>query len=483
MMKNDTAEFLTHMLDYIHDMIILIRMDNGRVEYLNQTSIDNFGYTLEEMNEVGINNIRRPIEKNDTFFEHLDQLKNNKTIIEYAYAIRKNGTKLPVEANATHINKNGVDYNLVVLRDITERLKLTEELKNQAMQTQNYLDVAKVLIMVLDNDKNITMINQTGADILGYSKEEIVGKNWIENFSPKNIHEDLNKIADEIIQDKNNYSGHENLILAKNGEERLMSWKNTAITDSKGNTIGILTSGEDVTEKRKREKQLLLHTKQAQMGEMIGMIAHQWRQPLASIAATISSLKFKQGLGTYEEKYFSEQLDNIEEYTQHLSKTIDDFRNFYKEDKKHINSHLTDIINRAIDIVKAIFTNKGIELRTHFRSKGEFSTYPNELTQVILNILKNAQDALEENKIKNPIIEIETYERDGKFYIEIKDNAGGIPKDIIDRVFDPYFTTKDDLNGSGLGLYMSKTIIEEHCEGHIEVKNVDNGALFIITLQ
>lgn len=482
MIKNDISELLRHMLDDIHDMVFIVRMDSGHIEYVNQTTVDNYGYTLEEMNEIGIDKFRRTIDKDDTFFEHLNELKENESVTDYVYIIRKDGTEFPVEVNAKLIQVNGIDYNLAIVRDITERVSLMNKLEKQAMQTQSYLDIAKVLIMALDNDKNVTMINQTGADILGYSKEEIIGKNWIKNFLPKNIQEDLNNVAEKIIEEKNSYSGYENSIVTKSGEERLMSWKNSTITDSKGNTVGILTSGEDITEKSKREKQLLLHTKHAQMGEMIGMIAHQWRQPLASIAATISSLKFKQELGTYEEKYFNEQFDNIEEYTQHLSKTIDDFRNFYKEDKKHINSYLSDIIDRAIDIVKVVFANKEIELRTNYLSNRELSVFPNEVTQVVLNLLKNAQEAIEENMIKNPIIEIKTYEKDTEFYIEIKDNAGGIPKDVIDKIFDPYFTTKGDLNGSGLGLYMSKTIIEEHCKGQIEVKNLNDGALFVITL-
>lgn len=352
----------------------------------------------------------------------------------------------------------------------------------QAKQTQNYLDIARVLIMALDNNKNIIMINQEGANILGCSKEEIIGKNFVENFLPKNIKEEISKVAEDIIEENDGYSEYENPIVTKSGEERLIAWKNHVLTDEDGNVYGILTSGEDVTEKKEREKMLLLHTKQAQMGEMIGMIAHQWRQPLAAIAATTSSLKLKQSLGSYEEEYFSEQLDKIENYTQHLSETIDDFRNFLKDDKQKININPTNIINSAIDIVKAIFTNRGIELRTNFLSNVELSVYPNELVQVILNLLTNAREVIEEREVKEPIVDIETYEKDDKYHIAIKDNAGGVADDIIDKVFDPYFTTKDGLNGTGLGLYMSKTIIEEHCQGRMVVKNVDDGALFLISL-
>lgn len=376
-----------------------------------------------------------------------------------------------------------------VARIVTENIRNQEKLKKQAIQLDNknreiqhYLDIAQVLIMALDDNKNVIMINQYGADLLGYTKEEIIGKNFIDNFVPQGIQDKLYEVGEDIINNRDAHNGYINPILAKSGEERLIVWKNTPLIDEHNQTIGILTSGEDITDKVKQDKQLMLQRKQAQIGEMVVMIAHQWRQPLAAIAATTSSLKIKQSLGRYEEISFSEALDNIENYTQHLSKTIDDFRNFLKDDKQKINVNPTDIINSAIDIVKVIFTNRGIKLKTNLLSDVELSVYPNELTQVILSLLTNAQEVIEERKIKEPMVEIETYEKDGKFYIVIKDNAGGIPDNIIDNVFDPYFTTKGELNGTGLGLYMSKTIIEEHCKGHLEVKNSDTGALFLISL-
>lgn len=376
-----------------------------------------------------------------------------------------------------------------VARIVTENIRNQEKLKKQAIQLDNknreiqhYLDIAQVLIMALDDNKNVIMINQYGADLLGYTKEEIIGKNFIDNFVPQGIQDKLYEVGEDIINNRDAYEGYINPILAKSGEERLIVWKNTPLIDEHNQAIGILTSGQDITDKVKQDKQLMLQRKQAQIGEMVAMIAHQWRQPLAAIAATTSSLKIKQSLGRYEEISFSEALDNIENYTQHLSKTIDDFRNFLKDDKQKINVNPTDIINSAIDIVKVIFTNRGIKLKTNLLSDVELSVYPNELTQVILSLLTNAQEVIEERKIKEPMVEIETYEKDGKFYIVIKDNAGGIPDNIIDNVFDPYFTTKGELNGTGLGLYMSKTIIEEHCKGHLEVKNSDTGALFLISL-
>lgn len=374
---------------------------------------------------------------------------------------------------------------LMNLVEVTQEENETyvKELKNQAIQIQSYLDISQVLIMALDNEKNVIMINQEGADILGYTKEEIIGKNWIDNFLPKRVRADIDHIGDSLLQKQDEHTRYENPVLTRSGEERIILWKNSTLLDNEGKVMGILTSGEDITEKKEREKQLLLHTRHAQMGEMIAMIAHQWRQPLAAIAASISTLQLKQVLDEYDKDYYDRQLENMEGYTQHLSQTIEDFRNFFKEDKKQINIRLSDLIEGAISIVKPTFINKGIELIINHSHDAEVSTYPNELKQVILNILKNSQEGIEERKIKNGKIEIKTSKENDEYHISIQDNSGGIPEEIIDHIFEPYFTTKEGRNGTGLGLYMSKIIIQEHCKGHIKIYNYDKGTLCLISIK
>lgn len=235
---------------------------------------------------------------------------------------------------------------------------------------------------------------------------------------------------------------------------------------------------EELEKNRKKDLLLMEQSRHAQMGEMIAMIAHQWRQPLSSISATAISLQMKQELGKYDKVLFHEQLQNIEGYTQHLSKTIDDFRNFFKKEKEKAYTTLEDVLDDSIKIFKPIISNKNTNIYLKYNSNETIYTYPNELKQVILNLLKNAQEVLEDKNVKEPKIEISTY-KDGKhLYFEILDNAGGIDENIIDKVFDPYFTTKGKLHGTGLGLYMSKQIVEEHCNGSMEVQNTTNGALF-----
>ena len=227
---------------------------------------------------------------------------------------------------------------------------------------------------------------------------------------------------------------------------------------------------------------IIKQSKHAQMGEMLSMIAHQWRQPLAAIAATVISLKIDAELNKDETSHYYKELKNIEDTTQYLSKTINDFREFFNTDTEKSITTLEDIIDSSLSIVKPIFKIIGIKIILDYQCNDKFLTYPSELKQVVLNLLKNVQDIIESKKIENAKLEIKTYKKNNTLYLEIQDNAGGIPGDIIDMIFEPYFTTKSELNGTGLGLYMSKKIIEEHCNGSITAINKDNGACFVVEI-
>jgi len=177
-----------------------------------------------------------------------------------------------------------------------------------------------------------------------------------------------------------------------------------------------------------------------------------------------------------------ESATKISDYAQHLSVTIDDFRDFFKPNKKQVTTSLNAIVESTLLIVKSSIISKNIELILELNSKEEFLTFKSELTQVLLNILQNAQDALTEIKIDNPFIKVKTYKENDQHIVEISDNGGGINSDIIEKIFDPYFSTKEKKNGTGLGLYMSKQIVEEHCNGKLLVENEADGVVFKIIL-
>ena len=256
------------------------------------------------------------------------------------------------------------------------------------------------------------------------------------------------------------------------------------------NEVTYIVSFENITaleyelsSSRKKDKQLLQQSRLAQMGEMISMIAHQWRQPLAAISSASGAITLKAKRDKLDNNLAIELSGKIAEYSQHLSSTIDDFREFFKTNKEKKAISAEKIINGVLNIVEESIQSKDIKIIKDFSANIDIRTYPNEVKQVVLNLLKNAEDVLLEKKIKNPFIKLRTYIDAGYLHIEVIDNGGGISLDIIKNIFDPYFSTKTQKDGTGLGLYMSKTIIQEHCNGKLEVDNTQDGAIFSIVLQ
>ena len=228
-----------------------------------------------------------------------------------------------------------------------------------------------------------------------------------------------------------------------------------------------------------KNKAMLQQSRLAQMGEMISMIAHQWRQPLTAISATSASMNLKATMNTLDKETSIKLTNKISEYAQHLSKTINDFRNFFKDNNEEKESTTFEkIVSDTLDIVQISLENENIKVQTIFKESTTLNTYASEVKQVVLNIIKNAEDALIERNIELPQIIIEVKGST----LSISDNAGGIPEDILNKIFNPYFSTKKQKDGTGLGLYMSKTIIEDHCQGKLEVENSERGARFTLTL-
>ena len=239
-----------------------------------------------------------------------------------------------------------------------------------------------------------------------------------------------------------------------------------------------------------RQKDALLNqqSKLAAMGEMLGNIAHQWRQPLSAISSLASGIRVKKEFAAISEEELDKNLESIVTSTKILSRTIDDFRNYYSKDKEVKKFKIENTINNVLSLISANLQNKEIELNFDINDIDIYS-YENELIQVLLNILNNAKDAL--INISNPkYVFISAKEHKEHVFIEIYDNAGGIDKDIMSRIFEPYFTTKFKSQGTGIGLYMTKNIIDSNLKGQIEVENKSfkylnqefKGALFRIKL-
>ncbi|MGE4381710.1 MAG: cache domain-containing protein [Arcobacter sp.] len=244
----------------------------------------------------------------------------------------------------------------------------------------------------------------------------------------------------------------------------------------------------NIKKSKEKDSMLAQQSKMAAMGEMLENIAHQWRQPLSSISTLSTGVKIRYEFGGIEKEELLHAMDSITSTTKYLSQTIDDFRDYFNPHKEAGYFNLKDIFNKAFELLEVQFNLNNIKFVKNLNDVYIFG-FENEFLQVIINILNNAKDEFERKEIDNKYIFISIEEKNNEVKISIKDNAGGIDEKIMDKIFEPYFTTKFKSQGTGIGLYMSKEIIEKHMKGKILVSNQEfvhekvsyKGALFEVS--
>ncbi len=328
-------------------------------------------------------------------------------------------------------------------------------------------------ILIIE-DGFIKHVNRSLIDILCYEDEkELIGNLAIGILIPT---------SKEKFIEYNSKIFQEISLLNKNADviPAIIKIKDININNVSYKMVSIL----DLTEIKKNEKIVLEQSKLAAMGEMVSIIAHQWRQPLSAVGSIITTLKLKYNLKRIDLNTYDEKLTQINNYVQYMSNTIDHFRDFLIKDSKKDLVKIEEVVNNSYSLIKNSFDILGIKVNINSKeSLNKIYLHKNDLTQVILNILNNAKDALVLNNISNPQITINFSQKESSFQIiEIEDNAGGINLNIIDKIFNPYFSTKEKKYGTGLGLYICKMIVEKYLNGEISVKNKKNGTSFIIKL-
>lgn len=250
---------------------------------------------------------------------------------------------------------------------------------------------------------------------------------------------------------------------------------------------------EKIEEIHHKELLLQQQSRLAQMGEMISMIAHQWRQPLSATSGATMAVQTKIRLKKYDlenlderekfEIYLDKKLKDIQRYVKVMTETIDDFRNFFKKERTQVYTDINGPIEKALQIIMPHLKIKDIVVVKQLDSMHHIPVYPSEVMQVIINLLKNAADAYDEKGPGDKKIIIHTYDSDKEVKVTLCDHAGGVPAAISERIFDPYFSTKLEKNGTGLGLYMSKMIIEDHHHGTLTLNDQEDGACFVLSFK
>jgi two-component system CheB/CheR fusion protein len=279
----------------------------------------------------------------------------------------------------------------------------------------------------------------------------------------------------DVIQDK--IEINQDLILNKR-----IYWFQIKRIKFSSNEWGVVIGFTDKTEIIRNQEIMFQQSKLASMGEMIGNIAHQWRQPLNTLSLNIFALEKKFKNKTLDDNEFISFSTKTRNIIEHMSNTINDFRDFFNPNKEEQLFSLNDVVNKTKTFIKDAFANIEISIDTKVDENIQIYGYENEFAQVIINVLNNSKDAIIKNQIENGLIQIEILKRDDLAIINIMDNAGGSSPETLLRVFEPYFTTKDKKDGTGIGLYMSKMIIENSMQGTIKMQNYKKGMKTVISL-
>lgn len=239
---------------------------------------------------------------------------------------------------------------------------------------------------------------------------------------------------------------------------------------------------EEVDKNREKDHLLILQSRQAAMGEMIGNIAHQWRQPLTAISLLIQDLGECYVYGDFTKEYLDTTIRNALNVIRHMSHTIDDFRNFFKQEKEKKAFSVGEVVTRSLSFIESSLRFNNIAVEIDIDDDLLAFGFPNEFSQVLINIIGNAKETFRERATSEPLIRIQGCREEKRAVVTITDNAGGISEQIIDKIFEPYFTTREFGNGTGLGLYMSKTIVEKNMDGKLTAFNIEGGACFRIVI-
>ena len=364
-------------------------------------------------------------------------------------------------------------------QDITERKEAEQKLLTSNNKFEKAFNSTPNLIVISSpKTGKIYDINQTFINTLGYAREELIGQTTLDLNLWK--HSDERKIFVDALTENGSIENMIFTINKKDGDTMIANiFANIVNID---NEEYILSVAADITELKEKDEMLINQSRHAAMGEMIGMIAHQWRQPLSVISMEANNMLLDIALEDFSCVEAEKYANSITVQTQNLSQTIDDFRNFFKPDKVISKVNVKNILDQTLSIVKESLKNNNIKLTISYQTEKEVNAYPRELMQVFVNIINNSKDALLSNNKDNASIDIEVYEDTIYVNTKICDNGGGIENHILSKVFDPYFSTKDEKTGTGLGLYISKMIIEDHLNGVIEVNNTGKGACFTIKL-
>jgi PAS domain S-box-containing protein len=387
-----------------------------------------------------------------------------------------------------------------------ELLLARNELEAALERYTDLYDFAPVGYVTLDSKGNIRAVNIAGACLIGGVRSQLIGRRFglcvaaldrpvFTKFLGKVLASQikascevalLNKAKQTVfvqIEAMATASGHEfrlaliDITARRLAEDALASKRKELEELNSSLEVRIAQTVDDL---RRSEAVMIRQDRRVAMGEMINFIAHQWRQPLNTLGLYLQELPVVYDTQGFSKEYLETIIHESMQLILHMSRTIDDFRDYFRSDKEKESFSVNQVIVKTLSLIEKIFNDQRIYIALQTDGDPVINGYPNEYAQVLMNIMMNSRDAIVERKAVDGRILIRSFAEGGKVVVTVTDNAGGIANEIVDKLFDPYFTTKGPDAGTGIGLFMSKTIIEENMGGKLTFQNRGSGAEFRI---
>ncbi|NOX15614.1 MAG: PAS domain S-box protein [Epsilonproteobacteria bacterium] len=444
------------------------------------------GYTKEEFKHLSVAEIT-----------HLDDIQNDKKMIKELLCgkrenyhiekryIRKNGGIVWVNI-AVVILKNEMGkplYFLKIIRDVTELKLLVYQLENEKNKLKNIIEFIPTPILLYDEDGKVLIANKILKESIGYTKEEILDTDFlVENICKEEERKSLRAFFAKPFK-TNKVEQKRQTVYSKAGKRRVGIFNSILLKNPHENNKKVVISVMvDITELQNKEDIMLAQSRQAAMGDMLTMIAHQWRQPLSIISMVSNNIHAQLELqGKIKAKDIKEYIKTLDEQSSYLSDTIDDFRNFFKPDIVKETISFNSIFEKILTLLQKSLQNNDIPLILPKNGDIKIFTYPNQLIQVIINIINNSKDAIKEKNNEHGVITVSIDENKQNVVLKICDNGGGIDPSVKDKLGQPYVSTKSK-NGTGLGIYMSMIIVSKHLGGRLYWDSNDGNTCFYIEL-
>jgi PAS domain S-box-containing protein len=411
-----------------------------------------------------------------------------------------------ITASVLRDKSNTPMFIIMIVEDITRRKQTEEALIALNLRQSAIIENSLVGIIQVKN-RRFEWVNKAFLDMFGYRSEDIIGKSTVVIHPNEQHYTDFGNFVDsEVVLMESGYARARTQFrksdgslawvdisgkrIKENDSEPYSIWVITDVTEQKQAEDRLVELNSDLeskvaSETKRRMEQERLFMQQgrlAAMGEMIGAIAHQWRQPLNVMSLMVQNIQEEYELDTLDHEIMNEFVDISMKQILFMSSTIDDFRNFFRTDKERAEFSVAEQIDVVVGLVSQQLISHNITVNIEKVSDGMVFGVANELSQVLLNLLTNSKDAFMSVHQDHPTINISVDCNDCVLTIRVSDNAGGIADDITDRIFDPYFTTKGPDQGTGIGLYMSKLIINDHFKGKLAFSNTGEGVEFIIEI-